>query len=140
MWKEDCIQIALNPDRGDFQYDEHSWLYIWGGYRGAETELGVSLHAGRAETHVWEKPERLENDSPTSLVKAAARRVGMDTIYEAAISWDLIPDFTPQAGRSLGICIVVNDMDQTRLKSAEYGTGVVVTKRPSEFAAIRLGR
>jgi hypothetical protein len=139
MWKEDSVQIGINPDRDNFHYDLSSWDYIWGGYLGPELELGISLRGEDVQTHVWHAPDGLgEGIEPASLIEANARRVGDHTLYEAAIDWRLAPGFRPQVERSLGVCVVVNDSDNGRRRSAEYGDGIAQAKRPTEFAAIRL--
>jgi hypothetical protein len=77
---------------------------------------------------------------PRSLITFAADRSGDRTIYETAIDWRMIKGFHPTANRSFSICLVVNDVDAGERRSAEYGTGVVNRKRPTEFAALRLAR
>lgn len=136
MWKEDSVQIALNPARDNFAYDLSSWDYIWGGYRGRECEFGISLRGESTDVHVWHGPKPYED--ARSLVDAKAARHGSQTVYEAAVSWRLIPGFVGEARRSLGVCIVVNDAEHGRRRSAEYGSGVAHAKRPSEFAGLRL--
>jgi hypothetical protein len=138
MWKEDSVQIAFNPDRANFEYDMHSWLYIWGGYHRSEAEFGLSNRDGEVQKQVWQKPESLRTDEPEKLIEARVEREGNRTIYEAAIEWDLIPDFRRRDETSLGISIVVNDKDDGVRRSALYGGGVIHDKRPTEFAAVRL--
>lgn len=138
MWKEDSVQIALNPDRTNFVYPQHSWLYMWGGYLGAELEFGVSLKDDQAQVAVWHTPEELNIPGPEKRIQARARRVGDRTFYEAAVPWRLLPGFNPDNQRSLGVGLVVNDVDGGPRRSAEYGSGIVHAKRPTEFAAIRL--
>ncbi|MBN2476427.1 MAG: DUF4838 domain-containing protein [Pirellulales bacterium] len=139
MWKEDSIRLALNPQRDSFLYDVHSWAYIWGGYRGCELDLGVSLCDQATRVHVEATPERLPRTlDPTSLIRATARRRPPYTVYELAIDWRLLPDFAPAAERSLGLWLVVHDTDQGERISAEYGSAVNRVKRPAGFSAIRL--
>jgi hypothetical protein len=141
MWRDDSVQIALNPDRANFDYDMHSWLYIWGGYHGSEAEFGLSSRNGEVQKHVWQKPDSLRTDEPERLIEARVEREGNRTIYEAAIDWDLIPDFRRRDEESIGISIVVNDRDDDGVRrSALYGGGVIHDKRPTEFAAVRLVR
>jgi hypothetical protein len=74
-----------------------------------------------------------------SLVRAAAARHGTSTVYEAALDWRLVPGFLPGHERSFGIAVVVSDFDGKTRRTAEYGGGVLPRRRPSEFAALRLG-
>lgn len=139
MWQEDSVQIAFNVERDNFEYDLSSWEYIWGGYHRNETEFGVSLHDDATETHVWRSPPALpEGIDARSLIRADAAREGRQTVYMVSVDWRLLPGFEPKPERSLGICIVVNDVDRGTRRSAEYGSGVAHAKRPTEFAALRL--
>lgn len=139
MWRLDSIQVALNPDRAHFAMPGRaSWDFLMGGYMGPEAEFGVSLHNWRTETYVWKVPSTLTGVDPASCVVAAAARHGDVTVYDVAVDWRLLPDFAPRPERSLGICVVVNDVDDGPRLSAEYGSGVSARKRSSEFAAIRL--
>jgi hypothetical protein len=139
MWKEDSLQIALTPNRDDFERKTTSWGYIWGGYRGNETEFGISLRDKAVQKHVWHSPKPLKDAKAEDLIEAAASRHGDRTVYEAAVQWRLLPGFEPKPRKSFGICLVINDVDQGERRSAEYGSGVIQAKRPTEFAALRLG-
>ncbi len=138
MWEQDCLQVAFTPARDDFELQSASWDYIWGGYRGQETEFGISLHGDTTESYVWKSPPLNGGVNPASLITARAARHRSETVYEAAVDWRLIPGFTPAPRRSFGISLVVNDIDKAHRRSAEYGSGVVRAKRPTEFAALRL--
>ncbi len=138
MHKEDSVQIALSPHRHEYRGASHSWYFLMGGYHGDETAFGVSLRAGRAQTHVWRAPPTLGSTDPLRLIEADAARAGARTLYDIAVSWKLLPGFTPAPERSFGIAIVVNDVDDGPRCSAEYGGGVAGYKRPAEFTALRL--
>jgi hypothetical protein len=75
---------------------------------------------------------------PRSLIGATAYRNGGKTVYEMVVDWRLIPDFKPAPRKSLGISLVVNDVDKGIRRSAEYGSGIIRAKRTTDFAAIRL--
>jgi hypothetical protein len=138
MWKEDGVQIALNPRRDDYDQPGGSWDYLMGGYHGDEVEFGIALRDGRTETHVWRSPKLEGGDDPKALIAAAAARHGGRTVYEVSVDWALVKGFAPGAEKSLGLSLVVNDVDHGIRRSAEYGSGVVANKRPGEFAAVRL--
>jgi len=139
MWKEDSLQIAFNPDRSNFELKAPSWDYIWGGYKRNESEIGISLKDKTVQKHIWRSPELPQGVRAEDLVEVSvARHGGGRTIYEAAVQWQLLPGFEPKPRKSLGICLVVNDLDKDERHSAEYGSGVIRAKRPTEFAAIRL--
>lgn len=138
MWKQDSVQIALNARRDLFAYDVGSWDYMWGGYRGNELEFGVSLRDGSTQLHVWQAPGTGAGRDPASRILARAARSGGETVYEVAVAWELVEGFDPSPERSVGICLVVNDVDDGERRSAEYGSGVPHAKRPAEFAAVRL--
>jgi len=139
MWKADSIRLALTPDRDNFLYDVHSWTYIWGGYRGCELEIGVSLGADGTLLHIEQVPEGLAAElEPRSLIRAVARRHHPHTVYVLAIDWRLLPGFAPRAEKSVGFWLTVNDSDQGELVSAEYGSAINRVKRPTGFSAVRL--
>jgi len=139
MWKQDSIQIGLNPQRGNLELDVSSWDYIWGGYRRQETEFGISLHNDATDVYLWRTPPALAaGTTARHCINARAARHGHRTVYEASIDWSLLPGFQAKPERSVGIALVVNDVDQGSRRSAEYGSGIVHAKRPTEFAAIRL--
>jgi len=77
---------------------------------------------------------------PLSLIEAKAARHDGRTVYEVAVDWRLIAGFKPLPRKSLGISLVVNDLDKGIRRSAEYGSGVIHAKRTTDFAAIRLGK
>lgn len=139
MWKEDSLQIAFNPQRDNFELEAASWNYMWGGYKGDEAEFGISLRDKAVQQHIWRIPKLPEGVRAEDLIEVStARQSGGRTIYEAAVQWRLLPRFEPGSRKSLGICLVVNDVDKDERRSAEYGGGVIHAKRPTEFAAIRL--
>lgn len=138
MWKEDSLQIAFNPNRDDFVYDLHSWDYIWGGYRGFEIELGISLHGALTDVEVFHRGRHDADADLMSHIDANAARHDGATVYEIAVDWKLIKGFSPAPEKSLGICLVVNDVDDGPRRSATYGAGVIRAKRATEFASIRL--
>jgi len=138
MWKEDSLQIGFNPQRGNFELKAASWDYIWGGYKRNESEFGISLRDKSVQTHIWQAPKLPEGAKAEELIQATAARHGDRTIYEAAVQWQLLPGFEPKSRKSFGICLVVNDMDKGERRSAEYGSGIIRAKRPTEFAALRL--
>lgn len=140
MWKQDSVQIGLTPSRDNFRYPKNSWTYIWGGYRPEDAEFGISLNGGLTDTHVWQAPKSLAATDARALIQTKAARHGDKTIYEAAVSWKLIPGFRASDRRSFGICVTVNDSDNGNRISGEYGSGIAQCKRPTEFAALRLGR
>ena len=141
MWKEDSVQIAFNPERDNFTYNLSSWDYIWGGYHRNESEFGISAHGNATDVHVWRSPPGLPKDIDVrSMIRAKAARHGTQTIYETAVDWRLLTGFNPEADRSFGVCIVVNDTDHGQRRSAEYGSGIASAKRPTEFAGLRLRR
>ncbi len=138
MWKDDSLQIAFNPQRDNFELKAASWDYIWGGYKRNESEIGISLRDKAVQTHVWRAPKLPEGAKAEEMIQATATRRGDRTIYEAAVQWRLLPGFEPKARKSLGICLVINDVDKDERRSAEYGGGIIRAKRPTEFAALRL--
>ncbi|MHC4741428.1 MAG: DUF4838 domain-containing protein, partial [Planctomycetota bacterium] len=139
MWKEDSIRVALTPQRDNFLYDVHSWTYIWGGYRGCELEFGVALYDAKTQIHVEAAPGQLsESLDPGLLIRATARRHPQRTVYKVAIDWRLVPAFEPAPEKSLGLWLVVNDMDKGEVITAEYGSATNRVKRPTGFSAIRL--
>lgn len=141
LWRADCLQIGLSPDRGNYEYGMHSWTYMWGGYHDGDVELGLALRDGETVTQIWKTAAVHEGKPVNRLLRAAVRRHDNRTVYEAAIDWNMIPDFDPRENRSLGIGLVVSDQDgDGPVVTAEYGSGIVRVKRPSEFAALRLGR
>ena len=73
-----------------------------------------------------------------SMIGAKAARYHNRTVYEIQIAWELLEGFSPQPRHSLGISLLINDVDQGERRNAEYGSGVAHAKRPSEFAALRL--
>ncbi len=141
MWREDSLQVAINPKRGAFDRpDASSWDFMWGGYQGPELEFGLSLHAGRPQKHVWHAPDGVEAADAVARIEAAAARHGDLTVYEIAIPFELFKDFHPEPQQSLGVAIVVNDVDgddDDRLV-AEFGSGVTRAKRTTTFGAVRL--
>jgi hypothetical protein len=138
MGKKDGVQVALTPHRSEYRGALHSWYYLMGGYRGNEVEFGVSLRGGRTQIHLGKIAPHLSGTDPTDLIQAAAARHGNRTVYEVAASWQLIPGFAPRAEKSVGIAMVVNDIDAGRRRCAAYGGGAVGFKRPAEFTALRL--
>lgn len=139
IWKKDSIQIGLNGRRDAILYDVHSWTYIWGGYRGTELEFGLALRDGETLMHVWHVPDGLSRDEVLRRLEARVQRVGQRTVYEAILPWSVLPGFHPEQGRSVGIGLVVNEVDEgDRRISMEYGGGIVQAKRPGEFGALRL--
>lgn len=143
MWQFDSVQLALDPRRDNLEYPVHSWTYLFGGYQGEELEFGLTLRDDRTITHIWQAPTNRGKPSRAAL-RAAARRHDGVTVYEAFVDWALLPGFQPAAQRSLGIAVLVNDVDRkpdggtTGRRSAGYGGGLVFGKRPQEFAALRL--
>lgn len=109
-----------------------------GGYHGEEVEFGIALHDGTTEVHVSRTQRSLAAAAVASFITAKAARRSDRTVYEVAVDWKLFPAFEPRTERSLGLSVVVNDIDQGDRRSAEYGTGVIIRKRPSDFTAIRL--
>ncbi|MBN1421605.1 MAG: hypothetical protein JXP34_22725, partial [Planctomycetes bacterium] len=140
LFERDAVRIALAPGRDDFTYPIHSWYFLWGGYRGDEVEVGVALGGeGEAAVRIFQAPKDLRGRDPRSLVTARAARRGEHTVYEVALDWGVIPSFTPSPERSLGIAILVGDIDKgEERRVAEYGGGLARGKRPTEFAAVRL--
>lgn len=138
MWKEDSLQVAFNPQRDNFELKAGSWDYIWGGYKRNEAEFGISLRDKVVQKHVWHSPKLPEGVKAEDLIDTAAAWHGGQTIYEVAVKWPLLSGFTPEPRKSFGICLVVNDVDKGDRRSAEYGSGVIHAKRPTEFAALRL--
>ena len=118
---------------------EDTQRYIRRGYHRNEAEFGISLHGDATDVHVWRSPPGLPAGADArSMIHAKAARHGGQTVYEAAVDWQLLPRFEPRPERSFGICIVVNDVDSGVRRSAEYGSGIAHAKRPTEFAALRL--
>jgi hypothetical protein len=138
MWKDDSVQIALNPRRGLYDSRGPSFEYLMGGYRGDEIEFGLSLHDDKPELHVWRVPRSFKGTDMRSLIRSAVARHGDRTIYEAAVDWKLLTGFVPQPEHSLGVCLVVNDVDQGERRIADYGSGLISHKHSPDFAAIRL--
>lgn len=136
----DAVRVLLVPDRTNYKYDEHSWLYIWGGYHGTELDFTVGLAPNGVRVHVAETPEGLEKDAAREQIDADVTRRGPTTRYTLAIPWSLLPAFTPGPETSLGITLNVSDDDGGTLKVAEYGSGLTYGKRPSDCAALRLVR
>jgi hypothetical protein len=139
IWEQDSVQIALNEHRDDILYDVHSWTYIWGGYRGTEIEFGLGLKADQTLKHVWHVPEGLSGEEAMRRIQGRVQRAGDKTVYEAVVPWSVLPGFQPEEEKSVGIGLVVNEVDEDdRRVSAEYGSGIVRAKRPGDFAAVRL--
>lgn len=139
IWKEDSIRVALTPQRDHLLYDVDSWTFIWSGYRGCELATGVALGQMKPIIKVDTLPEEIpEATDRAALISVAVRRYPSRTVYELAIDWQLIPDFKPAPGKSLGIWLVVHDTDQGELVAAEYGSSVNRVKRPTGFSAVRL--
>lgn len=136
----DYLLVALAPQRAVFDYEAHSWLWIWGRYAGPEIEVGFGLRGGETLVGVSHVPKGLDKDQVATRIRAHAFRQGTETVYEVALEWRLLPGFVPQAERSLGISLVVGEADRSGRRFAEYGGGTQHGKRPTEFAAIRLVR
>ena len=138
MWSQDGVQIAIDTDRADFTMPRRSWDYNWGHVDSGEIELGVGLRGTETMVYVWHAHAERTAEEIRSAMTARATRRDDRTVYSVAIPWDALAPFKPEPQRSLGISLVVNEVDDGHRVSAEYGSGVIQSKRATEFTAVRL--
>jgi len=117
FWQSDSIQLAIDPQNDSINdYDDN------------DVEIGFVL--GKDKSHVYMTvPDRKE-----IVCAVAAKRVGNDTIYEAAIPWKELGIQSPQAGKVMAINFVVNDNDgQGRLYWMGLMPGIAEKKQPGVY-------
>lgn len=117
FWQSDSIQLAVDP-QNDSLHD----------YNEDDIEIGFVL--GKEKPHVYMTvPTRKE-----IVCQVMAKRVGNDTIYEAAIPWSELGIELPQPGKVMAINFIVNDNDgQGRLYWMGLTPGIAEGKRPAVY-------
>ena len=128
LWKGDCVQVAFDPKRDAIRgsrYDVNDSEFAL-----ALTSAGPLLwrYACPLESYVGALPPGL----------LAARRVGDETLYEAAIPWIEIGLDSVQAGQLIGVAVAGCDWTDSQRTVHRFGDGVIGGKEPYRFASIRL--
>lgn len=126
MWKGDSLQFGIDPfrlrsgPRGFFEY----------GFTAAE--------GGGARARLF----RTTRDKEGAVADPADFAVTVDrtgTSYEAAVSWaDL--GVKPVSGDVIGVSLAINDLDGGKRRVVTFAGGLVETKDPTTFIALRLER
>ena len=129
IWKQDCVQFALDPtlegNRGGYGENDH--------------ELGFALRGD--ETLAWRwKGRRGQPVQRPAGIQAAVVRHGAETVYEAAIPLREIAPFAPEVWPLCGVNVVINDCDEggSRKGRLELVSGATTRgKNPDRFAVFR---
>lgn len=129
IWTKDSVQIGFDPRLDGLAN---------AGYGDDDSEIGFALSTDGPVVWRWKAPKGLSS-GPVGEAKAAIRRDGDRTVYEAAIPWSQLA--FPRVGKdaSFGFSVAVNDAGSKRPRAClEWGGGIIRTKDPRQFVPVRL--
>jgi hypothetical protein len=127
MWKNDCLQIAVDCGRKEGDLDRCF-------------EFGVSADPqatdSAARTWCWRAPA----GCPTGPVRfpAAVRWAGGESVYEVAIPWSAIGNPPHGPGDSIGLGLVLNNAGEpgNRRDAYEWYSGIVREKDARQYGVV----
>ena len=128
IWTGDSVQFALDP------------LHLEAEGLGGIYEIGMAQTPDGPQVYSWYAPE----GGKTGFIKGAKLvvvREGDYTVYEAAIPLSELAPLKPEAGKTVGFSMVVNDDDGNGRKSwLEWSSGIGREKLPSLYGDITFTR
>lgn len=139
MWKEDSVQIAIDPDgTRDFTPNMVHW-----GYQGHRVfSWIVGLRDG--ETFAWRNislaPGVKNKPFLDNTVKIGATRTDEETLYSMFIPWKSLGLNASPKERYLGFSLLVNDSDglEKDRKGLQISEGILNGLRPEKFGKLWL--
>ena len=131
LTQADSVQFALSTDR-TAPYDR-------AGYGAGDNEFGLALVAGDP-TLLRLAGNGSQRNSRVPGAKVAIRRIGIHTLYEAAIPWAQIRGANPAPEAAFGIAVRVNDRDGNAFGAITWNAGMEngTGRHPGRFPPLRL--
>lgn len=125
VWRGDSVRVAVDPlldgpftQSGGYNSDDHEFVFAIGS-------------AGPAAMRLFGT-----TGSPT-LDGSGLKLDGKKAVYEIAIPWSELAPLKPEAGKTFGISVLVNDTG-SGLKQSQWGGGIAGKKNPREFYTVKL--
>ena len=129
LTQADSAQFALSTRR-TAPYESNA-------YGAGDNEFALGLLPGGAILlKVGGAASRINEPVPGA--KAAVRRIGTHTLYEAAVPWAQISGAKPGVDAVFGFAVRVNDRDGKTFGSITWNSGMTNGRQPGRFPPLRL--